>query len=355
MLRMELEETFSRHLDAGGMSFCVYRQGEPLLRLGGSGLEPDDLTVIFSGTKGLLAAAAARLMERGDLDADAPVAQYWPEFAQAGKEQARVRHLLSHTVGLPYVEDPPPGRWGPLDSLANAQALAEQASLWPEGERVAYHPITYGYLAGELLRRITGRTPGELIRELADDAAPGSSAQAGSALDLWLGLPEDQHHRMKPVLPAPDYAPGADVQNEETARALDAMYGSTVKVPGFFTSPELYRAELAGAGGIASADALACFYSQLISAEVGVVGAETLSRATEVWAEGTDALTGSELRFGLGFELYDWGFGHSGAGGGLHGAIPDAGIGFSFLTTQMLPSARDVRAQELVETLRRSL
>lgn len=352
MLHMELEETFSRHLDAGGggMAFCVYRQGEPLLRLGGSGLEPDDLTVIFSGTKGLLAAAAARLMERGDLDADAPVAQYWPDFAQAGKEQVRVRHLLSHTAGLPYVEEPPPGRWGPLDSPANAQALAEQAPLWPAGERLAYHPITYGYLVGELLRRITGRTSGQLIRELAHDAGP-----EGSALDLWLGLPEGQHQRVRPVLPADDYAPGADVQDEETARVLDAMYGSTVKVPGFFTSPELYRAELAGAGGIASADALACFYSQLISPEAGVVGSETLNRATEVWAEGSDALTGSELRFGLGFELYDWGFGHSGAGGGLHGAIPEAGIGFSFLTTQMLPSARDVRAQELVEALRRSL
>jgi CubicO group peptidase (beta-lactamase class C family) len=363
-----LQETFANHLQRsqGGMAFCVYRDGEPLARFyGGStikrgtptaaveeGWSPKTLAVMFSGTKGVVATVAAILVDRGQLDVRRPVADYWPEFAGGGKQDVRVYHLLNHTVGLPYVDPEPPGEESQYDNVGNAAALAAQTPLWEPGSKVAYHATTYGYLMSELLLRATGKSVGELISELI-------STPLG--LDIFLGLPEELDPRLATIFRSESYAISTYLQDPERRRIVDRMYRNLLaedKDP--FNSVAMRRGQLAAGGGIATADAMANLYSRLASPEDDLVSAEALREATRTWSEGVDAINDRPLRFGLGYELADpigtYGpvapaFGHSGAGGGLHGAWPDKNVGFSFLTNEMLAENQDTRVKDLLKEL----
>ncbi|WP_139004960.1 serine hydrolase domain-containing protein [Arthrobacter crystallopoietes] len=363
-----LQETFGRHLQRsqGGMAFCVYREGEPLARFyGGSTIKrgaltaaaeelwsPKTLAVMFSGTKGVVATVAAILVDRGQLDVRRPVADYWPEFAAGGKQDVRVYHLLNHTVGLPYVDPEPLGEESQYDNTGNAAALAAQTPLWKPGSKVAYHATTYGYLMSELLLRATGKSVGELISELI-------SAPLG--LDIYLGLPEELDPRLATIFRSESYAISTYLQDPERRRIVDRMYRNLLaedKDP--FNSVAMRRGQLAAGGGIATADAMANLYSRLASPEGDLVSAEALRDATRTWSEGVDAINDRPLRFGLGYELADpigtYGpvapaFGHSGAGGGLHGAWPDKNVGFSFLTNEMLAENQDTRVKDLLKEL----
>jgi len=363
-----LQETFGHHLQhsQGGMAFCVYRDGEPLARFyGGSTIKrgaptaaaeelwsPKTLAVMFSGTKGVVATVAAILVDRGQLDVRRPVADYWPEFAAGGKQDVRVYHLLNHTVGLPYVDPEPLGEESQYDNTGNAAALAAQTPLWKPGSKVAYHATTYGYLMSELLLRATGKSVGELISELI-------SAPLG--LDIYLGLPEELDPRLATIFRSESYAISTYLQDPERRRIVDRMYRNLLaedKDP--FNSVAMRRGQLAAGGGIATADAMANLYSRLASPEGDLVSAEALRDATRTWSEGVDAINDRPLRFGLGYELADpigtYGpvapaFGHSGAGGGLHGAWPDKNVGFSFLTNEMLAENQDTRVKDLLKEL----
>lgn len=369
-----LAEVFAGHLAhaRGGMAFSVYRRGQPLVRLhGGSTVRrdrpddvvepsaawgPDTMAVLFSGTKGLVATIAAMLVDRGQLDVNEPVARYWPEFAAGGKADVRVHHLLSHTVGLPYVDPEPQGEWAQLDNAANAAALAAQTPLWTPGGKVAYHAITYGYLMNEVFVRITGKSAGTLIAELL--AKPLDA-------DIYLGLPPEHDPRLAPVFRADDYAISTFLTDPERRRIVERMYGNSLiadELPS--NSVQMHRAELAAGGGIATADAMASLYSQLADPRHPLVSGPVLADATRTWSEGIDAINDRPLRFGLGYELVDpigtYGpvdnaFGHSGAGGGLHGAWPDADIGFSFLTNEMMAENQDFRVKDLLAQLHRIL
>jgi CubicO group peptidase (beta-lactamase class C family) len=149
----------------------------------------DTLQLVFSTTKGLTALCANLLVQRGELDLDAPVARYWPEFGQAGKGEVTVRSLLCHKAGLPYVEaDLTLGEalaWDPV-----VEALAGQAPVWPPGTAHGYHAVTYGWLVGEVIRRVTGRSVGTFFAE--EVAGP-------LGLDLWIGLPHEQRARVAPL------------------------------------------------------------------------------------------------------------------------------------------------------------
>ncbi|WP_105036978.1 serine hydrolase domain-containing protein [Cryobacterium aureum] len=346
----------------GGMAFCVYRNGHPLVRLYGGSTEqraeptdaiatgwgPQTLAVMFSGTKGIVAAVAALLVDRGLLDVHRTVAHYWPEFAAAGKERVTVAQVLSHTVGLVYVDPEPSGEWADLDNAANAVALGAQAPLWEPGTRVAYHAITYGYLMNEIFRRVTGQSAGQLIDELI--ARPFD-------LDIYLGLPDALESRVAPMFRAEGYAISTYLTDPERRKIVERMYSKTLLGTSLrANTPELHRGELAAGGGIATADGMAALYSRLGS----LVSSGTLAAATETWSEGIDAINDRPLRFGLGFELADpigtYGpeasaFGHSGAGGSLHGAWPEQSLGFSFLTNEMLAENFDTRVKELLVVL----
>lgn len=367
-----LSGVFARHLAAaeGGMGFCVYREGKPLARFYGgttvkNGATPasgtgtrrawseSTMAVLFSGTKGLMATIAAILIDRRVLDPEATVASYWPEFAGAGKQDVTVAQVLSHTVGLVYV-DPDPDDSLRYDNRAVAAVLAAQSPLWEPGTKVAYHALTYGYLVAELFFRVTGKTPGELVGELL--AVPLD-------LDIHLGLPESLDGRLATIFRSENYAISTFLQDPDRRKIVDRMYAGSLTGTGDpFNSVEMRRAEMASGGGIGTADAMASLYSQLATPHSPVLSAGSLASSTATCSEGVDAVNDRPLRFGLGYELADplgtYGpvapaFGHSGAGGGLHGAWPGKNIGFSFLTNEMLAEDQDRRAKDLLGALAR--
>lgn len=366
-----LREVFASHLAAssGGMSFCVYREGNPMVRLhGGTTVAPGrdpgpglvgprpwtgrTRAVLFSGTKGLVATLAALLAGRGELDVRAPVASYWPEFAAAGKGAVPVSALLDHTVGLVYVDPEPAGEGAFYDNRLNASILAAQSPLWEPGTRVAYHAHTYGYLMAELLLRVTGRDVGTLLREeLADPLG----------LDIHLGLPAEYDDQVATIFRAGDYAISTFLTDPERRRIVERMYGNTLTgSQDTFNSVAMRRAQMASGGAIATAESMAALYSRLAAPGQELVPAAALADAISTWSEGVDAVNDRPLRFGLGYELADpigtYGpvapaFGHSGAGGGLHGAWPGKNAGFSFLTNEMLAEDKDRRVKDLLGVL----
>lgn len=194
--------------DVGG-SVAVFVGGEPVVDVWAgyadaertAPWERDTITNVFSTTKTMTALCALILADRGELDLDAAVARYWPEFAAAGKEKVLVRHLLSHTAGLPHWE-------GPVEEIydwpAATARLAAQPLLWEPGTAAGYHSLTQGFLVGEVLRRITGRTVGEF---LAEEATGPLDA------DFHIGLSAEHDHRVALTVPPPgrdeDYTAGA--------------------------------------------------------------------------------------------------------------------------------------------------
>lgn len=359
-LTEQLTDTFTRHANAGdgGMAFTVYRDGAPLVQMYGGVTErggndvwnADTMAVLFSGTKGLTATLAGISIDKGELDPSGLVADIWPEFAQAGKESTRVSHVLSHTVGLVYV-DPDPQGSERYDNALMTERLAAQTPLWEPGTKVAYHAITYGYLMTEILRRVTGKSVGELLRERL--AEPFD-------LDLYLGLPESEEPRVAPIHRADGYRVSTYLKDDPERRAIvNRMYASALTGDRLqMNDREQHAAEMSAGGGIGSADAMGRLYSLITSGEV--LSDATRAEMTRTWSEGTDAINDRPVRFGLGYELDDpigtYGpvrpaFGHTGAGGGLHGAWPEQNLGFSFLINEMQSEDVDRRVKDLLGVL----
>jgi CubicO group peptidase (beta-lactamase class C family) len=310
------------------------------------------------------AICAHHLAERGQLDLDAPVASYWPEFAAAGKEAVTVRHLLSHRAGLPTVDKPLTPEeayaWEPA-----VEALAAQAPLWEPGTRHGYHAVTYGWLVGEVIRRATGRSVGRYLAE--EIAGP-------LGLDLWIGLPASEEHRVSRLLPpepvhvSREVLAGLTPDQIERLRAL-ADPGSLMQralnptdPPFSFNRPELHRAELPAANGIATARSLARIYAATIGEVDGVrlLRPDTVEAATAEQSSGPDEVLVLDTRFGSGFFLPSpfspmmgpRSFGHSGAGGSLAFADPGSGVGFGYVMNQMQQGlASDPRPAALVSAL----
>jgi CubicO group peptidase (beta-lactamase class C family) len=334
---------------AGGVAFSVVRGGESLVELWAGEAAPgvpwtrDTRVVLFSGTKGIVATVLAMLTAHGLIGPGERVARYWPEFAAGGKSDVLVSHVLAHTVGLPYVEPDLPM----FDNAANAAALAAQSPLWIPGTRVAYHAMAYGYLATELVRRVTGQGLGELVQEML--AAPHE-------LDLRLYTPPDVP--VATLFRAPGYRISTFLQDEERRRIVERMYRGLLDSVETMNSPEYRGAELAAGGATGTAADMARLYDLLLSG--ALVPQPVLAQATRTWSEGVDAINDRPLHFGLGYELADpigtYGpvevaFGHSGAGGGRHGAWPTSGVGFSFTTNELRAEDVDDRASSLLAAL----
>src|SRR5215218_400171 len=189
------------NIDSGediGASVAVYHRGVPVVDLAGGSFSPDGgaydeqaLQLVFSTTKGITAIAVAMCVERGLLDYDGTVATYWPEFAAAGKGDATVAQLLSHQLGLFTVDGLT--REDALDWDTITAALAAKAPEWPIGSGHGYHAVTYGWLAGELVRRVDGRSLGTFV---ADEIVKPLG------VELWIGLPESEEPRVAPMIPS---------------------------------------------------------------------------------------------------------------------------------------------------------
>ncbi|WP_351236497.1 serine hydrolase domain-containing protein [Streptomyces sp. NPDC002133] len=360
-----------------GAAVCVYWHGRPVVDLWGgiADIETgrpwtrDTLQLVYSTTKGATATAAHMLAERGMLDLDAPVAKYWPEFAANGKADIPVRWLLSHQAGLVALDQPLPLTealaWDPMMA-----ALAAQRPLWTPGTAHGYHGRTWGWLVGEVIRRVSGRSPG---RYFADEIA------GPLALDFFIGLPASERSRVSRMVyrrPAVDLTTvPADSLPEELREQVAAWrdpnsfsnraFAVTDPAAIDFDSPEVQAAELPSSNGIGTAHALARMYAALVGEVDGVrlLAPETLASATMELASGQDAVMVIPSRFGTGFMLPTGSnsmtgpnaFGHTGRGGSLGFADPEHGIAFGYVMNHIMSGSDDARAASLTAAVRKSL
>jgi len=370
-----VRDAFEANLASGrevGAAVAVYHHGLPVVELVGgsfddSGAVPyssDTLQLIFSTTKGLTAIAVALCAQRGLLDYRARVADYWPEFASSGKDAITVAQLLSHQAGLPAVD-------GPLtiDEVVDwdhmVRVLGEQAPLWEPGTGHGYHAVTFGWLAGELVRRVDpkGRSLGVFVAE--EVAAPVGA-------EAWIGLPPEQDARVSPLVSEPPSTDPAIVAVMQQFMGPDTLAGRALFLNGAFSpgdpvwnSPDFHRAEIPAANGISTAASLARIYSACVD---DVDGVRLLEPDTVRSASATATPDGEPDRvlvfpttFGMGFMtsgpftpmLGAGSFGHPGAGGSLAFAHPEAGIGFGYVMNRMDSTLNgDVRALSLVQAVK---
>ena len=362
---------FESHGEVGA-SFCLYHRGEKVVDLWGGLADPttgrpyekDTCQLVFSTTKGVVAICANRLIDQGRLDPDAPVADYWPEFAQAGKQDVPVRWLLSHKVGLPVLDVDltldETLSWEPV-----VEALAAQAPIWEPGSQHGYHATTFGWLVGELIRRVDGRSVGAYLAE--EIARP-------LRLDLWIGVPEDRLGQVAPLLTF-------DLPDNENIRMVieqvlgpDSLTGRALRTPcpelfggtegtidlSMFNDPRVLRAEIPAANGVANARSLARLYAACVGEVDGIrlLSEAQVERAIVRQTTGPDAVMFFETAIGLGFFLSSAfssyggprGFGHTGTGGSMGFADPDAGIGYGYVMNQLMPNMiGDARTVGLTE------
>jgi CubicO group peptidase (beta-lactamase class C family) len=357
--------------DEGGAQLCVYRHGEPVVdlwagrdKINERPYGEDTITVIMSCTKGATAAAVHRLAERGLIDYEAPVADYWPEFAQAGKADARIWHLMSHSVGLPGV-DPESGVTA-NDMLYHERhigALEVMAPLWTPGASCQYHPITYGSLLDAVVRRVAGKSVAKVFAE--EIAEPLD-------LDFWIGLPAEQEPRV-----APHFSPTAGLSGDQLTAFIAGMgidtetrlakvvltsFSHTGELIETMNNREARAAEVPAGNGVTNAKSLARMYAALIGEVDGVrlLKPETVEKARTLR---TGAMVppgdfaklqfGAPVEYGLGFEfarevnpmLGGGSFGHAGAGGRIGFANPEAGVAAAYVANTMLtvPNGPDPR------------
>lgn len=375
-VREEFERNFAERGEVGA-SVCVMLDGEPVVDLWGGQADPtsgrawdrDTIGHVWSATKGATALCAHMLASRGRLDLNAPVARYWPEFAKNGKESVLVRHLLNHQAGLPAVRDPLPSGCFYNWSLM-VDALAREEPFWRPGTRNGYHALTFGYLVGEVVRRVDGRSLGAFFRD--EVAGP-------LGLDFWLGLPPEHEARVAPTIPAAPPGPGDPVPSFYVAALTDptsvqalalANTGGYMLLPGESDSRAAHAAEIGAAGGITNARGLAGMYRALAlggaplvdPGQLAVMGA--VSSATSV-----DAVLLVPSRFSLGFVktadnrylpvadregvlMTEEAFGHVGMGGSHGFADPRARLSFGYtMSRQGTGLGVNERGQSLIDAV----
>jgi CubicO group peptidase (beta-lactamase class C family) len=382
-VREEFERNFAERGEVGA-SVCVLVDGELVVDLWGGladkhdgrAWQEDTIGVVWSSTKGATALCAHMLVARGLLDLDAPVSQYWPEFAQNGKEAITPRLILSHQAGLPVFTAPlKPG--GLYDWEYCIKQLEAQAPLWPPGTRQAYHAVTFGHLVGELTRRISGVGIGEFFRtEVAEPLG----------LDFWLGLPAEHEGRVAATI-RPEPAPRGEPVSPFLRQALQepgSIAAQVVRNTGRregvrdHDSLEAHAAVLPSQGAITNARSLARMYAPLaLDGQwngVRLLQTKDVKRMAAVAsASAEDATLQVGMRFGLGFMksadnrrgpagardsliLGEAAFGHAGMGGSLGFADPTARLAFGYT---MNKQGRDLllneRGQALVDAAYRAV
>jgi CubicO group peptidase (beta-lactamase class C family) len=325
-----------------GASLAVYRSGQCVVDLwaghrdadGRAPWTADTLVNVWSTTKGVTAIALAALVDRGLVDYAAPVATYWPEFAHAGKGAITVAELVSHQAGLPgFVEPLTLAEF--LDWETATSRLAAQAPMWPPGTRNSYHAMTYGFLAGEIIRRVSGKGVGRFVAE--EIAGPLGA-------DFHIGLAEGDEPRVAPMIPprAPEPLDPATLAPE----ALAAMTNPDM-VPTLANERAWRAAEVPAGNGHATALGLAKIYGALANSGeldgVRLMSPATIARLTQVQTRRQDVMLGFKPFWAHGVALNDAGvfgprpetFGHSGWGGSFACADVETGVAIGYTMNQM--------------------
>jgi len=353
-----------------GASVAIYHRGEKVVDLWGgsfdaSGSQPYDdqaLQLVFSTTKGITAIAVGICVQRGLLDYGKTVASYWPEFAAHGKESATVAQLLSHRCGL-FSVDGEISLEDALDWNTITSRLADTKPEWPIGSTHGYHALTYGWLAGELVRRVDPqhRSLGQFVQD---------EISSPLGVELWVGTPADRHPRVSPMLgglasssddPAVQamidqfFGPGS---NAYRALYLNGVFAGE----GTFNRAEVLSAEIPAANGVSNARSLARVYAATLGPVDGVQLLDDAIREearTDVTPAGEqDMCLMMPTTFGMGFMVHGQftpyagpgSYGHPGAGGSVAFAQPERDLAFAYVMNQMATNlAGDLRAQRLIE------
>jgi CubicO group peptidase (beta-lactamase class C family) len=349
-----------------GASVAVVAGGEPVVNLWAGWADPgrtrawrqDTLTNVWSTTKAMTSLCTHVLMDRGELDPDAPVARYWPEFAAGGKAGIPVRWIMSHQTGLTGLSVPTAVAdyydWEKITAL-----LAGQEPLFPPGTTSGYQAITFGYLAGEVIRRITGQSCGAFF---ASEIARPLGA------DFFIGLPASELGRCSELL-------GVRPSDDEQAALAQAYASASPAAQAALINPPLTgdeanadewrMAEIPAANGHGTALGLVTVFGTLVDGSERLISAKTLRAARASNGRHTDVVLGFPLEFGLGFGLSGpeghfgpnpAAFGHDGFGGSAVGADPEAGVAFAYVMNRMgMNLADDPRKMALITAIYQSL
>lgn len=360
-----------------GASVSISVDGETVVDLSGGRVTSDGdapwtadaLAVVFSCTKAATALAAHLLADRGLLDLEAPVSEVWPEFRAEGKADVTVRMLLDHTAGLPAVRRPLKADCL-LDWDYMTEALAAEAPFWPPGAGQGYHAITFGFLVGEVVRRVSGQSLGRFFQK--EIAGP-------LGLDFWIGLPEAEEPRVAPIQGYRQPSGSADTAFTTAAKTRGTIPNLFIFNHGDWMTRGVNSragrmAEIGAAGGVASARGLAGMFQALASPAASGpldLSADTLAGFGQASAvTHRDATLIQPMRFGPGFMLSmdnrrrggdsvilgPRAFGHVGAGGSLGFVDPDAGLAFGYVMNRQGPGILlNPRGQVLVDAVYRAL
>ena len=371
-LRKRLEPLFRENFEKFGelgAAVSIWQRGKPIVDLDGGFRDArreypwtnDTIVLIWSATKGIGSACLLHVLQEHNIDIAQRVAEFWPEFAQAGKENITLAQLLSHQAGICALDR----QVNVLDYPAVIEALEKQKPLWPPGAAHGYHARTFGFLVDELVRRIAGKMINDYLRE--NFAEP-------LKLDLWIGLPEKENSRAAAIYPAK-----AGKTPEPAKFYVDLATPGTL-VRKAFTSPHGLHAVSAmnepanraqpnvSFGGFGTANSLAKFYAML--ANRGEIDghrfftSETLKWMTTTLADGIDRVFQIPTAFSAGFmkdskeskrQIFGRStssFGHPGAGGSHAFADPKNGIAFAYVMNQMeqslLPNEKSLRLVEAI-------
>lgn len=347
-------------LSSGG-SFAATMDDRVVLDLWGgvkSDGEPwghDTMCAIASGTKGICTVAVLMCVERGLVDLESPISAIWPEFSKGGKGEVNIGDALAHVAGVPGIERELTFE-DLSDPLRMAAIVAAQEPIVPIG-KPSYHALTFGWIAGELVRRADGRSIGRFVDE---------EISRPLGLDLYIGAPDEAISRIASTTRSADYRLSAFLPGSTADPRLKYVYGL---VPtNLVGTRQVFKIELPGGGGVTNAWSMARLYGALArGGEIGgvrLLQPDTIDAARRQRSEGNDPLSGRLLRFGVGFELNPNpsclgspadAFGHTGAGGSTHGAWPALRTGFSYTMGEFRSESHDGRAKRLLAALEECL
>lgn len=343
-----VREAFAANFSRGddyeevGAALAVYRDGKPVVDLWGGHKDAararpwqrDTLANVYSTTKGIVATAVAILVEEGRLRYDDPVVKHWPEYGQHGKEKTTLAHVLSHQAGLPGFAEPTTVEHL-YDWKRSCTVLARQRPMWTPGRRTSYHAMTWGYLVGEVVRRATGETIGQVI---------GSHVAPRVAADIYVGLPQSLDALVAPMRrPRTPPSPSATPLPPEAIAALvnPQLDGEVCNTRGW------RAAEIPAANGHASANGIARVYAALANRGLldgqRLMKAETIMGLTQAQKDRVDALLGFTDNWAMGVTFNQLGmlgpspktFGHGGWGGSFGAANLEARVGIGYVCNQM--------------------